>query len=94
MAPGTEFARDFCARIGPLQLGVVLVFLYFSTVIQYSIFAHGPQYYLFFFFFFFFIFRDVDLDGARHFRGKLSAIKLLSSELWQTLCGTYSDTSS
>ena len=26
MAPGTEFARDFCARIGPLQLGVVLVF--------------------------------------------------------------------
>ena len=25
MAPGTEFARDFCARIGPLQLGVVLV---------------------------------------------------------------------
>lgn len=69
-------------------------FLYFSTVIQYSIFAHGPQYYLFFFFFFFFIFRDVDLDGARHFRGKLSAIKLLSSELWRTLCGTYSDTSS
>ena len=26
MAPGTEFARDFCAGIGPLQLGVVLVF--------------------------------------------------------------------
>ena len=25
MAPGTEFARYFCARIGPLQLGVVLV---------------------------------------------------------------------
>ena len=25
MAPGTEFARDFCAAIGPLQLGVVLV---------------------------------------------------------------------
>ena len=25
MAPGTEFARDFCAGIGPLQLGVVLV---------------------------------------------------------------------
>ena len=23
--PGTEFAYDFCARIGPLQLGVVLV---------------------------------------------------------------------
>ena len=27
MAPGTEFARDFCAGIGPLQLGVVLVYL-------------------------------------------------------------------
>ena len=25
MAPGTEFARYFCAGIGPLQLGVVLV---------------------------------------------------------------------
>ena len=25
MAPGTEFARVFCAGIGPLQLGVVLV---------------------------------------------------------------------
>ena len=25
MAPGTEFAHDFCAGIGPLQLGVVLV---------------------------------------------------------------------
>ena len=25
MSPGTEFARDFCAGIGPLQLGVVLV---------------------------------------------------------------------
>ena len=25
MAPGTEFARDFCALIGPLQFGVVLV---------------------------------------------------------------------
>ena len=29
MAPGTEFARDFCAGIGPLQLGVVLVFYFF-----------------------------------------------------------------
>ena len=27
MAPGTEFTRDFCAGIGPLQLGVVLVLL-------------------------------------------------------------------
>ena len=25
MAPGTEFTRGFCAGIGPLQLGVVLV---------------------------------------------------------------------
>ena len=25
MSPGTEFGRDFCAGIGPLQLGVVLV---------------------------------------------------------------------
>ena len=24
MAPGTEFAYDFCAGIGPLQLGIVL----------------------------------------------------------------------
>ena len=27
MSPGTEVARDFCAGIGPLQLGVVLVSL-------------------------------------------------------------------
>ena len=27
MSPGTEFARDFCAGIGPLQLGVVLVII-------------------------------------------------------------------
>ena len=30
MSPGTEFARDFCAGIGPLQLGGVLVFLIFN----------------------------------------------------------------
>ena len=30
MAPGTEFALDFCAGIGPLQLGVVLVRFPFS----------------------------------------------------------------
>ena len=30
MAPGTEFARDFCAGIGPLQLGVVLVLFFFN----------------------------------------------------------------
>ena len=28
MSPGTELARDFCAGIGPLQLGVVLVFFF------------------------------------------------------------------
>ena len=28
--PSTELLRDFCAGIGPLQLGVVLVFLSFS----------------------------------------------------------------
>ena len=32
MAPGTEFALDFCAEIGPLQLGVVLVFGLFKSV--------------------------------------------------------------
>ena len=35
MAPGTEFARDFCAGIGPLQLGVVLVFNIFQQKIVY-----------------------------------------------------------
>ena len=39
MAPGTEFARDFCAGIGPLQLGVVLVLLLMKCSIHlYSIF--------------------------------------------------------
>ena len=33
MSPGTEFARDFCAGIGPLQLGVVLVY-YFSNTLE------------------------------------------------------------
>ena len=32
MAPGTEFARDFCAGIGPLQLGVVLVVLFYMSM--------------------------------------------------------------
>ena len=31
MAPGTESARDFSARIGPLQLGVVLVFVFLKS---------------------------------------------------------------
>ena len=30
MAAGTEFACDFCAGIGPLQLGVVLVLYIFK----------------------------------------------------------------
>ena len=33
MAPGTEFARDFCAGFAPLQLGVVLVSLSFDIMI-------------------------------------------------------------
>ena len=32
MDPGTEFARDFCALIGPLQLGAVLVFFKFKSI--------------------------------------------------------------
>ena len=32
MSPGTEFANDFCAGIGPLQLGVVLALL--LTIMQ------------------------------------------------------------
>ena len=34
MSPGTEFARDFCAGIGPLQLGVVLVFFFFYCYVS------------------------------------------------------------
>ena len=34
MSPGIEFARDFCAGIGPLQLGVVLVYYFFNTLEQ------------------------------------------------------------
>ena len=34
-APGTKFAYDFCAGIGQLQLGVVLVLLFF--------FSNGPK---------------------------------------------------
>ena len=33
MSPGTELARDFCAGIGPLQLGVVLVFFLILTIL-------------------------------------------------------------
>ena len=31
MAPGTEFARDFCAGMGPLQLGVGLVYMQITS---------------------------------------------------------------
>ena len=34
MAPGTKFARYFCPRIGPLQLGVVLVNITLKTVVH------------------------------------------------------------
>ena len=33
---GTEFARDFCAGIGLLQLGVVLVYHYYLFMIVYG----------------------------------------------------------
>ena len=36
MAPGTEFARNFCAGIGPLQLGVVLVISIVSVGKKYT----------------------------------------------------------
>ena len=32
MSPGTEIARYFCAGIGPLQLGVVLVFIFLNVL--------------------------------------------------------------
>ena len=41
--PGTELPRDFCAGIGPQQLGVVLVFIYFfitNVDILFSMFMH------------------------------------------------------
>ena len=34
MTPSTELPRDFCAGIGPLQLGVVLVQSLFSVIIK------------------------------------------------------------
>ena len=45
MAPGTEFARDFCAGIGPLQLGVVLVYLFiYLFIIEPTAFGLLPFY--------------------------------------------------
>ena len=32
--PSTELPRDFCAGIGPLQLGVVLVYVYVSCALH------------------------------------------------------------
>ena len=37
MAPDTEFALDFCAGIGPLQLGVVLFSFKLLMVYSYDI---------------------------------------------------------
>ena len=34
MTPSTESSRDFCAGIGPLQLGVVLVLVIFESMIR------------------------------------------------------------
>ena len=50
MTPGTEFARDFCAGIGPLQLGVVLVSFIFPLYVT-STFFFFFQAGLFFLFF-------------------------------------------
>ena len=41
MAPGTEFAHYFCAGIGPLQLGVVLVSNY-NQIILYQMVSFVP----------------------------------------------------
>ena len=46
--PSTELPRDFCAGIGPPQLGVVLVLLPVSTVVLSgeSLFGDHPPYLL------------------------------------------------
>ena len=36
MALGTEFARNFCTGIGPLQFGVVLVLVMTSIFVMYD----------------------------------------------------------
>ena len=51
MSPGTEFARDFCAGIGPLKLGVVLVSFIFNTIqvfTSYQYFSQVPVYIILF----------------------------------------------
>ena len=40
--PSTELPRDFCAGIGPLQLGVVLVLLFFSSNVLFE-FSTEPK---------------------------------------------------
>ena len=43
-APGTEFARDFCAGIALLQLGVVLVFFFNNNhTVELRRTAHGTN---------------------------------------------------
>ena len=34
MAPGTEFTRNFCAGIGPLQLGAVHVSFFLNVGLE------------------------------------------------------------
>ena len=41
--PGTEFPRIFCAGIGPLQLGVVLVYSAFARVISRNSIIRGQR---------------------------------------------------
>ena len=43
MSPGTEFARDFCAGIGPLQLGVVLVLFLNSMTLSKTYKKSNPK---------------------------------------------------
>ena len=40
--PRTELPRYFCAGIGPLQLGIVLVFIY--VILDSIIFCHSSYY--------------------------------------------------
>ena len=43
MSPGTEFGHDFCAGIGPLQLGVVLVLLIIEILLYFLIIKSYPK---------------------------------------------------
>ena len=52
MVVGTEFALNFCAGIGPLQFGVVLVCISFSELSDHDLFLlefsamYGVQWFL------------------------------------------------